>query len=361
MLTIWVNRSYATTHHVIALLRENPDHVSVRVVGTHADLSSPVLAACDEAEAEPGPEVAGEAYVAWALEFCARHRVDVFVPRVHLNDLSAARDLFAAAGVALVAAPADAAALVDDKQRAYEDAARAGLPVPPHRVVRDAEALVAAFDSLAEEVGTVCLKPVTGVGGEGFRVLTRERARLTDFLAHPGVAANVEEVAAAMERHHADGLDVPPMMLMPFLPGPEVSVDTLADRQGRVLAAVPRRKMGRAQELVEDLEATAVAASIVGRHRLGFLTNTQVRYWRHPLLDSGPRPYLLETNARMSGGVHQSALSGVNLPWAAVQMALGRPVTLDVPRFGARYTTVPQTVALQERRGPCRDQLLAHP
>lgn len=352
MLTIWVNRSYATTHHVITLLRNNPQGAPVRVVGTHADLSSPVLAACDAAEAEPGGEVTGAAYVAWALDFCARHRVDVFIPRLHLNVLSAARDRFSAAGVALVAAPAGAAALMDDKQRAYEDAAGAGLAVPPYRVVRDADALVSAYDSLADEVGEVCLKPVTGVGGEGFRVLTRERARLADFLAHPGVVANVEEVAAAVQRHVDDGMSVPALMLMPLLPGPEVSVDTLADRQGRVLAAVPRRKVGRAQELVEDVEAVAVASSIVSRHQLAFLTNTQVRYWQHPASDSAPRPYLLETNARMSGGVHQSALAGLNLPWAAVQMALGTPVTLESPRFGARYTTVAQTVPLSTSPGP---------
>ena len=76
------------------------------------------------------------------------------------------------------------------------------------------------------------------------------------------------------------------------------------------------------------------------------MSNTQVRYWQHPDLDDAPRPYLLETNARISGGLHQTALAGVNLPWAAVLLALGRPVVLPEPVLGVAFTTVSTPVRL---------------
>lgn len=342
-MRIWFNRTYATNIHTVALLRDNPDGVPVRVYATHADLASPVMITSDVTELEPPDDLDAPAYVAWALDFCARHEIEVFVPRFRLEWIAAAREAFTAAGVAVVAGPAAAAALLDDKAAAYRDAEAAGLKVPPFHVVRDAEALVAAYDDL-EPLGEVCLKPVTGVGGEGFRVLTRAPLSLDDVVGPLQATVRVDELAATLAAHAAAGGVVPPLMVLPFLPGPEVSVDCLADDAGELLAAVPRTKLGRERVLVDDPEAVATARSVVRRHRVSSLSNTQVRYWQHPHLDTRPHPYLLETNVRISGGLYQTALSGLNLPWAAVQLALGRPVHLPAPRLGATFTTVSSLV-----------------
>ena len=346
MLHIWFNRTYATNVHTIALLRDNPDSEPVRIYGTHAHQSSPILAACDAAALEPDETVTGNAYVTWALGFCARHRIDVFVPRLHLETIAAARAAFTAAGVALVAGPAVAAALLEDKAAAYDDARLAGLAVPPFRVVSTGKELHAAYAELASEVGDVCLKPVTGVGGEGFRILTERRPTLTDVLGKLSPHIHVDDVAAALDAHADAGGVVPPTMLLPFLPGPEVSVDCLADDTGTLLAAIPRTKISRRRLLVDDPAAVEVARTIVARHKLSSLSNTQVRYWAHPGRDTEPRPYLLETNVRISGGMYQTALAGVNLPWAAVQQALSRSLRLPAPRLDVSFTTVSSVVQL---------------
>lgn len=345
MLHIWFNRAYSTTIHTIALLRENPDRTPVHIIGTHADPDSPVLAACDATEGEPGDGVLGDAYVDWALDVCRRHTVDVFIPRLHLDIVSAARSRFTAAGVALVAGPPGPARFLEDKAATYADAVSAGLAVPPWRVVSCGAQLLAAHDDLSH-LGTVCLKPVTGAGGEGFRVLTTTPLTLDEVLTFPSHTARLDEVAAALDRHTEAGRAVPPLMVMPFLTGPEVSVDCLGDDEGVLLAAVSRTKIARRRLLVDDPGAVDVARTIVARHRLSSLSNTQVRYWRHPGLDDAPRAYLLETNPRLSGGLHQTALAGVNLPWAAVLLALGRPVELPEPVLGAAYTTVSTPVRL---------------
>lgn len=346
LLRIWFNRTFATNLHTIALLRDNPAGEPVRIYGSHADLDSPVLTACDVVELEPDGAVVGEEYVGWALDFCVRHGIDVFIPRLHLTSIAAARHEFTRAGTALVAGPAEAAALLDDKAAAYDDAAAVGLPVPPFRVVRSGEDLSSAYSELAAEVGEVCLKPVTGVGGEGFRLLTRERPDLEDVLGKLSPQVHVDDVASAIDARAARGEAVPPLMLLPFLHGPEVSVDCLANEHGILLAAVPRTKISRRRLLVDDQEALTVARTIVARHRLSSLSNTQVRYWQRPGVDAKPRPYLLETNVRISGGLYQTALSGLNLPWAAVELSLGRPVALGAPKLGRVFTTVSSAVPL---------------
>ncbi|MBO0843182.1 MAG: ATP-grasp domain-containing protein [Nocardioides sp.] len=261
--------------------------------------------------------------------------MDVFWPRLRLAEISASRRLFEERGIGLVAGPAEAAALLDDKARAYADAEVAGLPVPPYRVVSTGDELQAAYDDLQPLGGVVC-KPVDGVGAEGYRVLTRRPLRLEQLLGPASVRAHVDEAATALDT--ASG--TVSLLVMPYLPGPEVSVDCLADDAGELLAAVPRSKVGRVRRLVDDPEAVEVAAAIVKRHRLSSLSNTQVRYWRQPGVDEVPRPYLLETNSRVAGGIYQTRLAGVNIPWAAVCLAAGREVEPLRPRLGAAYTTV---------------------
>jgi hypothetical protein len=62
------------------------------------------------------------------------------------------------------------------------------------------------------------------------------------------------------------------------------------------------------------------------------------------------RPALLEINTRPSGGLYQTALAGVNLPWAAVELALGRPVGPLRPATGAAFVLVPSVVPLTPAR-----------
>ena len=54
-----------------------------------------------------------------------------------------------------------------------------------------------------------------------------------------------------------------PLVLMPYLPGPEFSVDILADK-GEILAAVGRRKEGVIQYLVNEGSARELACDCAG-------------------------------------------------------------------------------------------------
>ena len=352
MLRIMFNRTYATGAHVISMLRDNPSGCPVQVVGTHADPDSPVLAACDEAYPEPPEDVVGADYVEWALAFTAEHRIDVLVPRLNSADLADARADFTAAGVALVAPPGDAIRLFHDKAAAYADAAQRGLPVPPYRVVTTSAELRAAVVELTPVSPQLCIKPVSGVAGAGYRRLTTSGPTMADLLGHVDAFETVERYCDALDASTAgtasggdDQPGVPPLIVLPYLTGPEVTVDCLGDLDGTLLAAIGRTKGRRRRRIVDDSPARAVARALLAAHRMSFLSNVQVRYWRGPD-DEQPLPYLLEVNTRMSGGLFMTALTGLNLPWAAVQLALGRDVHLPTPEFDISFTPVSSIVRL---------------
>lgn len=344
MPRIWFNRSFATTSHLVAMLRDNPEGRRVEVIGSHPDPDSPALAGCDESYVEP--VLPAIEYVQWALQFAREHDVTVLFPRLAMAELADAADQFAAAGTQVAAVSGATARLFEDKAAAYAAARALGLAVPPHHVVDDSVGLQVAYEKL-RPLGPVCLKPVHGVGGVGFRILSTDPPSLAELDDHPHPSIELARVCAALDAAHQDGQPVEPLLISPYLTGPEISVDALATTDGITLAAIGRLATRRRRRIVDDAPARAVAVALNAAHRVGYLSNTQVRYWQGPD-DDGPLPYLLELNTRASGGVFQTALAGVNLPWAAVKMALGEPVEPLAPRFGAAFTTVAALVALDE-------------
>ena len=84
-----------------------------------------------------------------------------------------------------------------------------------------------------------------------------------------------------------------------------------------------------------------LAAELVEHFELDGLVNVQFRSFEG-------RPALLEINSRPSGGLYQTALAGVNLPWAAVQVALGHDPGPLRPRLGAQYVSVSSVIPLTQ-------------
>ena len=329
VIRIWLNRTYGENVFFITLLRNNPDHVRTEIHASHVHPDSPVLAAADRASIEPDGLSPGE-YVDFALDYCARHRVDVFVPRLHQHAIATHRSEFLAVGTVVLAPPAEAIATFTDKAVGYTSAVAAGLPVSPWWRVRTADQLLDAANRIEDAGHRPCLKPVTGEGGVGFRVLTRRSFDLSWLAseAKPEIALH-SVLACLRDEEDRAGTGVVDWLVMPYLSSPEVSVDCLADADGRLRVAVGRTKNGRRRGFTVDPAYLEPARHLVETFGLSYLTNVQFRH-------HGGVPVLLDINTRPAGGLHQLAHCGLNLPWAATRLALGEPLgDLDVaPRRG---------------------------
>ncbi|MDT1893169.1 carbamoyl-phosphate synthase large chain, partial [Acinetobacter baumannii] len=85
-----------------------------------------------------------------------------------------------------------------------------------------------------------------------------------------------------------------PQVLMPYLPGPEYSVDMVVS-QGTVLAAIGRRKEGVLQYLENEGEAIELAINCARLMNADGMVNVQTRH------NAEGKPLLLEINMRPSG------------------------------------------------------------
>ena len=326
---VWLNRTYAENVFFMDQLRSNPQLRPVEIHATHGDPDSPVLAAADTAAMEP-EGLSPAAYVEYALDQCARHSFDVFVPVLHQAAIVAHRAEFTALGTALLAPPSEAVAVFQDKATAYQAVQAVGVPVPPWWRVRTEEELVAAVEALEAEGHKACFKPAAGAGGVGFRVITRAPFSLAHLNGFPSPYVPLDLVVEAL-RTADEAVD---WLVMPLLGQPEVSVDCLTAPDGRVRMAVGRTKNGRRRGFTlhpSFIEPARLLAEAFGLH---YLTNIQFRMF-------GDDPVLMDVNTRPAGGLHQLSQCGINAPWAAVQLALGEePGEMVPPLLGQDYTVL---------------------
>jgi biotin carboxylase len=312
-ITIWFSHPFPNGYLYINQTREHWLHGQLTVIGSHPDDGAPALQACDIALPEPETE----GFLDWALKVVTDHHVDVFIPRHHLPLIAENKHLFDELGCNIVLPSSNPQVLdqLEDKALAYELAQRLNIPVPiwrafskqnenPHKVMQE------TYREVRQQVSRVCVKPLLSAGGRGFMPVQEEAITVSaaDFAAQwkPGVPLDT-----LIE--NADSL--PDLMVMELLPGPEHSIDCLADN-GKLISSVVRTKIGQTRTIIEDSALTAYCARLVEELELSGLFNVQF------LEDAKGAPKLLEVNARISGGVDQCGVAGAHMVLAAIELAL---------------------------------------
>src|SRR5690606_9293637 len=294
-LRIWLSSAGAASAQVMQLLRQNPDGVDVTVYASNVDPGAPALSVCDVPALEPR-HVGNAEYAAFALDFCRTNEIDVLIPPRRLDALAGRAEDFAAIGTGLMCSPPAAIRTLTSKVRTYRAAAAAGLPVPPWRVVSDAAGFRAAVDELSRTEDSLCVKPCGEYSAFGFRILDDRPPSLSSLLGAPRPVASTEAVARALERAAEQGDRIPELLVMPYLEGPEISVDCLSTPAGELLAGIPRSKNGRFRTLLDDAVSLDIARRLVGHFGVAYLSNVQLRHLRG-------EPVLLEANPRPAAGV----------------------------------------------------------
>ncbi|AWV31462.1 ATP-grasp domain-containing protein [Paenibacillus odorifer] len=315
-VNIYFNRWFSVAYHYMNLIRNNEDGVSVQIFATHPDIHHMSLQGADVAGTEPA--LTGIEYVQFCVDFCRRNEIDIFIPRLHMLDIALHAAMFDAIGTkVLVCRDLDLLETIMDKGKFYESVKETGImTIPDYHVVSTAEQFKEAYQDLVAKGHRVCFKPTETEGGLGFRIIDNTRSPLQELFGHVTPLISFEEAYRILGSEPT----FPELMVMELLEGYEYSIDCLSDENGRLLAAVPRRKAGGRLRLMEHIpELEEIASRVAEVYKIPFNFNIQMKY-------SGGIPKLLEINPRMSGGLHISCLSGINFPYLAVKSALGGEV-----------------------------------
>ena len=227
--------------------------------------------------------------------------------------------------------------IANDKTIFTDAMTTAGLPVVPSVRIDTVEELANYLDHPPFE-GTLCVKPVCGIYGEGFWRLD-PTVSAAHCLHYPDTRRIRPDVYLNIMRSNQC---IQPLMLMPYLPGPEHSVDLVVEK-GKTIVALSRKKSGMTQLIQRESVAIELAKQCAAVLSADGLVNVQTRD------DAQGNTYLLEINLRPSGGVGYTLTTGTNLPALMVQRRLNWPVTahwfIDHQRFREK-TVRPITTAL---------------
>lgn len=272
------------------------------------------------------PEITGMADVAWREPFDPSERVCWVLAQAKIHGIKVIlagnksaiyedrRADFEAAGIDLVTGVRSPAGYrLDDKTVFTAECQAAGLRVVPALTACNHEQLVKAYESLSVE-GPVCVKPARGIYGAGFWRLEEGLDPLYALVYPENRRINAQvfiELYGASQEPQTQ-------LVMPYMPGAEVSVDIVVER-GEPIAWVGRRKHDLTQSFEHDSPAVELALATVRHFDLDGIVSVQTKD------DISGVPHLLEVNLRYSGGIAYTPLVGLNLPGIFACRRLGQP------------------------------------
>ncbi len=319
-MRIWFNHWFSTAYHLINMMREGLGG-DCYVIGSGTNDVSVFRTACDEWHSEP-KDLSGEDYAKWCVDFCKENSVDVFVPRRGLVEIISLSEEFERAGVKLFAdCRPDIAVQLDDKIQTYEMLKNICPEfIPPVYETKSLEEFKAAYEKLKPDWDRVCYKLTIDEGARSFRIIDPKIDGINGLYNKPGFKVTYNTAVAVLSEYDFSI----PMLVMPYLSGKEYSCDCLATKQGNLI--IPRYKTGKRYSIVQfEPEIMSACEKIMDRLQLKMPMNIQFKC-------EGDRPYLLEINPRMSGGLQLSCkATGINLPAIALKQLLGEETAWEYP------------------------------
>ncbi|MFZ0576337.1 MAG: ATP-grasp domain-containing protein [Psychrobacillus psychrotolerans] len=342
VLNIWFNRWFSTVSHYMELIRHNPDQQEFIIHGTHPNSDTVYFNYCDVFSTEP--DIEGEDYIQFCLDYCIQNQIHIFVPRKENVLISRHLEKFEDIGVSVLVCPdGDLMAMVDNKAAMYQslqNQEKEGnfiVTIPSYQIVNNAQEFKEAYEQLSKVNTKLCIKPVIGEGASGFRIIDND-ADTIPFIFNTASSQKISYETALRILQTQEHF--PDLMVLEYLDGYEYSIDCLADADGTLLTAIPRKKgNGRIREIEYNKDLIEIAEKMAIQYKIPYVFNIQVKY-------KDGIPKLLEINPRMSGGLHISCLADINFPYYAIKLLLGNQLEPLYPKFGLKATHIEQPVIL---------------
>ena len=271
----------------------------VKVYASHTGDRSEITSVADVSWIEP-KEIGSR--IDWVLDKATKHDIKVVLAGKSVSAYEKRRSDFEKNGICLVTGVLSVDQLkIESKEVFTKACVSAGLAVVPGTAVKTADELIDAYSSY-KKTGAVCVKPVMGIYGAGFWRFD-DNSDPFSCIAYPDnrqipFDTYLSIFKASKKEQH--------VLVMPHMPGDEVSVDIVVE-SGNPISWVGRRKKGLYQYFENKGPAVELAINAVKHFKLDGIVSVQTKD------DAFGTPHLLEINLRYSGGIAYTGLSGINL------------------------------------------------
>lgn len=310
-MRIWFNHWFSTAYHLINLTKDQEENYCI--IGSSANPQAIYKLVCDEWYSEPDG-LSDSQYVEFSLDFCKTHHVDLFIPRRHQIAIAKETDKFSEIGVKILAVTdPEIIDYFDDKLKFYEWT-KTFLPecIPDYRVAYSFKEFEKSVEWFMNIGIRCCYKLPVDEGAATFRVIDEMDEYPKSLNTKPGYKVTKSLALKVMSKYSFKM----PVMVMPFLNGNEVSVDCLLTESGEII--IPRIKGNKRYTLIDlDSETVDLSKILLNKINSRVPVNIQFKYENN-------KPYLLEINPRMSGGLQLACVATkINIPNIAVNQLYG--------------------------------------
>lgn len=332
-MRIWFNRGFSLAPIAKAMIAANPSLEVIISVQEGAAIKEGPTATWFE------PTCDDETYYEWACEQILENDIDVFVP-------TRRRRLFEGYVPCKVHLPATQTNLemIEDKYVFAKTMLGQDFHLETLSACSSEDLRAQLIKWATRNPGKIpCVKPRYGVNGHGFWKLTHGSA-LSHLMNPDDREIRQDLYLQAIEAVEKTG-SMQPIVLMEYLPGPEVSFDVLA-HEGKILKYIARTKLGSIQHLQSTHPLEEAAATLTAAYDLHGLVNIQFRKAR-----SGAWK-VLEINARPAGGCIYSEEFGGGLigDWGALLAGHVRPEQITRPTIDVQIEMVSTPVRVPQGR-----------
>ncbi len=315
-INVYFNRCFSSTSKIIQIFLSYPDTHKFKIFISHGCANDYLQEVADYFEVEPS--LNERDYVTYCLNFCLKHKINIFVPRHNVTTLIDYKEEFNRIGVKVMfIGSSETYQFLDSKVATYEALNNTNIvAIPKTFCVENYEDFHTAYQKITEIGSSACMKPISGIGGNGFKKIIETMTEIDELYQSTGSTIAKNRVVRVLQSSQ----HVEPFIVMEYLEGDEFSIDCLGNK-GELLKAIPRRKLDYYRQNIEHrADLITIAQQLTKRFNLSFLYNIQLKYHKGKV-------YLIEINTRMSAGIHKSSLAGVNFLYLAIKLLMGEAVT----------------------------------
>jgi carbamoyl-phosphate synthase large subunit len=288
-----------------------------RIFATDVDWLAPAMQFVDSAHLVPHTD--SPEFNTAIVELCQNHEIDLVLPLIDpdIPVLAANRDAIEKTGAQVAVVDPAAANIASDKWSAKRFFAQHGLASPRSWLPDQSELENAEYP--------LFIKPRGGSAAQ-----------------HTYRADDREELDFFLRR-------VPDAIVQEFLPGPEITCDVVCDLAGKVMAIVQRQRIAvRGGEAIKSLTVSHSALDAACRKIAQCLPA------RGPItvqcMMKNDRPYFIEINGRVGGGLPLAIAAGVNVPAMLLSLVteIPQPALTTDYQVGMYMTRCDESVFITE-------------
>jgi carbamoyl-phosphate synthase large subunit len=259
------------------------------------------------------------------LKLCLKNDISLILPLVtmELFKFSEYRKLFETNGIKVLVSDFETLDILNNKAKILTHLKNAALEHPKFRIASSKNTLIEAIKDLGYPNNPVVIKPSVGNGSRGIRILD-PNVNSYDLLFNRKPNSIYSSLDAVIES--IGNNQIPEMVVSEYLPGDELTIDTVIN-SGKIVEFMIRTRLSMrsgisiAGRFIDNQEVKEYISKII--YSLDISTFRGNVGFQVKQSESG-KYLLLESNPRIQGTSVSAMGCGVNLPSIAVYSALGQ-------------------------------------